>query len=136
MDDHLFAGGEAFVCFAVVHGVEEVDAAGVVVEDLGGDVEGRAFTAFADVVDVGFDGVVRVAGGTVGVVNAEETEEFVGGVAECGEVGGFGHVTVVVYPRVGDGGVVEAEGCSDGVAGLPGAGGLEEEGVVVEGGRC
>src|SRR5699024_10289747 len=61
------------------------------------------------VVDMGLDGEERMSGFTVGLVDADETEEGIGAVAECQQEARLAHVLVVVDPRFGNLRAIEHE---------------------------
>ena len=83
---------------APVHRVEDVQALGVAAQHLGGDPQRLAYRRFAQVSQVGFDCVVRVAGGAVGLVDPDVAEQGISRPTEGGQERPLGHVAVVVHP--------------------------------------
>ena len=104
---------------AVVHRVIDEQPLGIDAEHLGGEHDRLVHRRFAQVVDVGLDGVEAVARGTVGLVVADVAEQRVAGPADGGEVGRLGHVAVVVDPSSQHAPVVEVERGRHDLAGFP-----------------
>ena len=103
----------------VGHGVEDVQALGIVVEDAEGQRERVADAGLASVVNAGLERVDRRSRGAIGLVDADIAEEAVGGVAEDQQEGALGHVVVVVGPGLDHRRAVKGERRRDGRAAGP-----------------
>ncbi|MCY1502595.1 hypothetical protein D9M68_366950 [compost metagenome] len=109
MECHLLGGRDRFVGLGVVDRREDVQALLVGGQHLAGRIERVAEPGFAEVPDVGLDGVVAVAVAHIVEIDADQTQQAIGRIAEDLEIAMLGHVAVVVDPGSTDLGVDDAQ---------------------------
>src|SRR5262245_46928407 len=120
MDEHLLSSREEYAGVAVPHLVEDVYPLVVVVEQLQRQRQRFALGHLTAMMQMRLDGVERLTGRAVVLVNADEPEERVGVVSEHEQVARLAHVPVVVDPGRFDRRVMQPQGCLDGGGVVPG----------------
>ena len=97
--EHLLRGGEQSLIVVAKHLVVDVQALAVDSEDPRGDAKRGTLGRLAQIRDLRFGCVEAVPRGAVRIVVADVGEQRVTGPTDGRQVGGLGHVVVVIDPR-------------------------------------
>jgi hypothetical protein len=103
MDDHVFRDGSQPALFGVEHLLHIVNALGVVVEELDGDLHGVAGMEFAQIGQMRFECEERRVGGLhiVGT-QSDQIESLIAGTIEEDIVIGHVEMAIIVDPLIFD----------------------------------
>ena len=99
MDQHPFAGGGDILFFAVIHGVEDVNAFGIIAQQLRRDLDRRVHLHFAQIEDVPFRSVdLTVTPINKKNIQPDKGHQCIAGMAKGHAIIAIHHVPIIVDP--------------------------------------